>query len=112
MQIVGQSSTKKIKLGWLQQCTVVWNEQEKRRKHWATRLSIRSFACTAHSWESELLMSENDLVLSHSAMVGWQGFLERGSLGYGYGWWLKCIIEKFPFLAMHSSYVNNKPGVC
>ena len=68
-----------------------------RLKYWATRSSVRSFARTAHSfacsgllallapsaaltcslarslcalprsWESELLMSQNDLVLSHSA---------------------------------------------
>ena len=73
--------------------------QEWRRKYWATRLSVRSFARTAHSfacsgllaslapsagltsalayslwslprsWESEFLMSQNDLVLSHSGMV-------------------------------------------
>ena len=77
--------------------TVVWIKQDSRRKYWATRSSIRSFTCTAHSfacpellallapyaglthllarylrslprsWESELLMSQNDLVLSHSA---------------------------------------------
>ena len=74
-------------------CTVDWNKQEKRRKYWATRLSVRSFARTAHSfagsgllaslapsaalthslarslfslprsWGSELLMSQNDLVM-------------------------------------------------
>ena len=33
----------------------------------ATRSSVRSFARTALSWESEFLMSQNDLVLSHSA---------------------------------------------
>ena len=31
------------------ECTVVWNSQESRRKYWATRLSVRSFARTAHS---------------------------------------------------------------
>ena len=80
------------------QRTMVWNKQESRRKYWATRSSIRSFARTAHSfacsgllaslapsaalthsltrslrslprsWESEFLMSQNDLVLSHSAL--------------------------------------------
>merc|ERR1712081_71167 len=30
--------------------TVVWNKQEWRRKYWATRSSLRSFACTAHSF--------------------------------------------------------------
>ena len=79
--------------------TVVWINQESRCKYWATRLSVRSSARTAHSfacsglfasltpsaaltcslarslrslprsWESELLMSQNDLVLSHSAAV-------------------------------------------
>ena len=78
-------------------CTVVWNKQESGRKYLATRSSVRSFARTAHSfacsrllamlapsaaltrslarslrslprsWESEFLMSQNDLVLSHSA---------------------------------------------
>ena len=77
-----------------------WSEkQELRRKYWATRSSVRSFARTAHSfacsgllaslapsaaltrllarslrslprsWESEFLMSQNDLVLSHSALL-------------------------------------------
>ena len=71
--------------------------EKSRRKYWATRSSVRSFARTAHSfacsgllaslapsaaltrslarslrslprsWESEFLMSQNDLVLSHSA---------------------------------------------
>ena len=39
---------------------MVWNKQESRRRYWATRSSVRS-------WESEVLMSQNDLVLSHSA---------------------------------------------
>ena len=81
----------------LHRSTMVWNKQKSRRKSWATRLSVRSFARTAHSfacsgvlaslapsaaltrslarslrslprsWESEFLMSQNDLVLSHSA---------------------------------------------
>ena len=81
------------------QRTVVWNKQESRHKYWATRSSVRLFACTVHffacfrllallapsaaltrslacslpslprSWESEFLMSQNDLVLSHSATV-------------------------------------------
>ena len=70
---------------------MVWNEPESRRKYWATRSSVRSFTRTGHSfacsgllaaltrllarslrslprsWESELLTSQNDLVLSHSA---------------------------------------------
>ena len=29
-------------------CTVVWNKQEWRRKYWATRSSVRTFARTAH----------------------------------------------------------------
>ena len=79
--------------------TVGQVNQKPRRKYWATRSSIHSFARTAHSfacfrllaslahsaaltrllarslcslprsWESELYMSQNDLVLSHSAMV-------------------------------------------
>ena len=40
-------------------CTVVQNSYESRHKYWATRSSVRS-------WESEFLMSQNDLVLSHS----------------------------------------------
>ena len=51
-------------------CTVVDNSQEYRLKYWATRSSVRSFARTAHSWESEFLMSQNDLVLSHSGVTG------------------------------------------
>ena len=76
---------------------MVDNSQEYRLKYWATRSSVRSFARTAHSFahsgllasltpsaaltrllacslrslprscKSELLMSQNDLVLSHSA---------------------------------------------
>ena len=49
---------------------MVWNKQESRRKYWATRSSVRSFARTAHSWEGEFLMSQNDLILSHSGVVG------------------------------------------
>ena len=75
---------------------MVDNSQEYRLKYWATRSSVRSFARTAHSiacsgllaslassaaltpslarslrslprsWDSELFMSQNDLVLSHS----------------------------------------------
>ena len=80
-------------------CTVGQNNQESRLKYWATRSSVRSFARTAHSfacsgllaslplsaaptrslarslrslsrsWESEFLTSQNDLVLSHSALA-------------------------------------------
>ena len=79
--------------------TVVWSKQEKRRKYWATPSSVRSFGRTGHSfacsglhaslapsaaltpslahslrslprlWDSEFLMSQYDLVLSHSAPV-------------------------------------------
>ena len=35
--------------------------QEYRLKYWATRSSVRS-------WESEFLMSQNNLVLSHSGV--------------------------------------------
>ena len=63
--------------------TLVWNKQESRRKYWTTRSSVRShrslvrllrtarFARAlrcAHSWESEFLMSQIDLNLSHSAI--------------------------------------------
>ena len=37
--------------------TVGQNNQEYRLKYWATRSSIRSFARTAHSWDSEWLDS-------------------------------------------------------
>ena len=54
----------------------VWNKQEPRHKYWATRSSICLFARTTQSlrslprsWESEFLMSQNDLVLAHSAMM-------------------------------------------
>ena len=78
---------------------MVWINQEKRRKYWATRASVCSFARTAHSFacsglhaslapsaalthllarslrslphlsESEFIMSQTDLVLSHSALT-------------------------------------------
>ena len=78
---------------------MVDNSQEYRLKYWATRSSVCSFNRTAHSfacsgllasltlsaaltcslahslrslprsWESELLMTQNDLILSHSAMI-------------------------------------------
>ena len=80
------------------QGTVGQNSQELGREYWATRVSVRSFARTAHfacsgllasllpsaaltrsltrslrslprSWESEFLTSQNDLVLSHSALA-------------------------------------------
>ena len=77
---------------------VVWNKQESRCKYWAPHSSVHSFTRTAHSfactallallarsaalthllarslhslprsWESEFLMSYNDLVFSHSAL--------------------------------------------
>ena len=77
---------------------MVWNKQELRRKYWATRSCVGLFARTALSFacsgllaslapsavltrllarslrslprlrESEFLMSQNDLVMSHSAM--------------------------------------------
>ena len=79
------------------QRAVVWNKQE--CKHWATRSSVRSFACTAHSFtcsrllaslvpsaalshllarslrspprslKSKFFMSQNDLILSYSAVT-------------------------------------------
>ena len=65
--------------------TLVWINQEYRRKYWASRSSAHtahSFACSAllaslarslcslpRLWKSELLMSLNDLVLPHSAAV-------------------------------------------
>ena len=78
---------------------MVDNSQEYRLQYWATRSSVRSFARIAHSfacsgllaslapsavltrslarslrslprsWESKFLMSQNDLVLSHSASM-------------------------------------------
>ena len=81
------------------QFTMVENRKEHRCKYWTTRSSVRSFARTAHSfacsgllaslapsaaltrslarslcslprsWESEFLMSQNDLILSHSALA-------------------------------------------
>ena len=42
-------------------CTVGQNNEKYRQKYWATRSSVRS-------WESEFFMSQNDLVLSHSAL--------------------------------------------
>ena len=77
----------------MKQVTIVWNNQESRRKYWATRSSVRSFARTAHSFTRSALlasftcsialirllarslinsqaMSQNDLVLSHSAETG------------------------------------------
>ena len=64
---------------------MVWNEQESRRKYWVTRSLAcsallarsaaltrslaRSFRSLPRSWDRELLMSQNDLVLSHSASM-------------------------------------------
>ena len=92
-------SKKSIEMVERKRCTVVWIKQEYRLKYWVTRLSVRSFARTSHlfacfalfaslahsatltrslacsirslprSRESELLSSQNDLVLSHSALV-------------------------------------------
>ena len=80
-------------------CTVVQNGHVSRRVYWATRSSVRLFTRTTYSfarfgllaslapsaaltrllarslrslprsWESELLMSQNDLVLSHSVFL-------------------------------------------
>ena len=54
---------------------MVENSQEYRLKYWATHSSVGLFARTTHSlrspprlWESEFLMSQNDLVLSHSGL--------------------------------------------
>ena len=47
--------------------TMVENGQEYKLKYWATR-SHRLLRSLPRSWESELLMSQNDLVLSHSAV--------------------------------------------
>ena len=33
-------------LAVLNHCTLVWNKQEQRHKYWATRSSVRSFACS------------------------------------------------------------------
>ena len=37
--------------------TVVWISQEYRRKYWATRSSVRSFARTAHSFAGSGLLA-------------------------------------------------------
>ena len=88
-------STGRGQFGWV---TMVDNSQEYRLYYWATHSSVCLFARTAHSfassgllallapsaaltrslvpslrslprsWESEFLMSQNDLVLSHSAL--------------------------------------------
>ena len=55
------------------------NNPKSRLEYGATRLSVRLIACITHSfarlltsltpsWESEFLMSQNDLVLSHSGV--------------------------------------------
>ena len=54
--------------------TIGQKSQESRRKCWATRLSVRSLAHSlAHSlpslWESVILMSHNQAVLSHSGTL-------------------------------------------
>ena len=46
--------------------TVVWNKQESRRNYWATRSSIRSFACTAHLFACSSLL---DLVRCSTALI-------------------------------------------
>ena len=77
------------------QRTMVQNNQESRRKHWAIRSSVHSFTHTTHSFACSALlallthsaapihslaysltpgkmvdcMSQNDLILSHSAAV-------------------------------------------
>ena len=54
---------------------MVQNSQESRRKYWATRSSVRSFAHTAHFAHSLArgkvynLMSQFYLVLTHSALA-------------------------------------------
>ena len=63
--------------------TVGQNNEKYRLEYWATRSSVRSFARTAHSRESEFLMSQNDLVLSHSGLVG--GWCKGGKVGE---WWM------------------------
>ena len=47
--------------------TVGQNSHELGRKYWATRSSARSHRSFPRSWESELLISQNDLNLAHSA---------------------------------------------
>jgi hypothetical protein len=44
-------------LAVLDHSTVVWNKQESRRKYWATRSSVRSFARTAHSFACSGLLA-------------------------------------------------------
>ena len=54
-------------------CTVGQNNQEYRLKYWVTPWSIRSFAHTAHSWESKWMVGYFFCaffsILDHSAMV-------------------------------------------
>ena len=87
--------------------TMVENRKEHRCKYWATRSSVRSFARTAYSfacsgllaslapsaaltrslarslcslprsWDSELLMSHNDLILSHSVSCAEEAAMVR-----------------------------------
>ena len=49
----------------------LWSGTNKNRDV-STGPLARLFALTTHSWESEFLMSQNDLVLSHSA--AWRPF--------------------------------------
>ena len=46
--------------------TVVWKSQGSILKHWATRSSIRSFACTAHSFACSFLLA---LLARSSALI-------------------------------------------
>ena len=51
--------------------TIVWNKQESRRKHWATRSSICSFA---HSLAPHCLLRSGALLRSfaHSLPYSWE----------------------------------------
>ena len=120
--------------------TVVWNKQESRHKYWATRSSICSFACTAHSFacsgllaslaptatltrslacslrslprslEREFLMSQNDLVLSHSTPISiwfWGLAKEEWKSSLTYVWLLCCRSKHHDkWLERNSDYVE------
>ena len=70
----------------LEPYTMVDNSQEYRLKYWATRSSVRSLPC---SWESDFFISQNDLVLSHSAWID-EGLLLGVAGEYSIFMWLFC----------------------
>ena len=57
---------------------MVWNKQESRRKYWATRLSVRLFARTAHSFARLLTSLTPSLVGKWIFDVSkWPGFVPK-----------------------------------